>query len=295
MGWLQITIDVLHEQVEAVTAALEAAGAQSVTLQDAGGELLIEPVPGARPLWRNPRVVALFAAEADARGIEAELRAALADPLPAMTITVLEDRDWSAAWRESFRPMRFGARLWVCPSGDGCPADDAVKVVLDPGLAFGTGTHATTALCLEWLDRHPPVGQRVIDYGCGSGILALAAHKLGAELVLATDIDPDALEATRANALANGIAAGFEVCFPQDLVAAPVDLVLANILANPLQELAAALSARLKPGGTLLLTGILASQAQAVRAAYAAWVDFAPSQPREEWVLLTGTRRVSGE
>jgi ribosomal protein L11 methyltransferase len=295
MSWLQFSIDVLHEQVEAVTAALEAAGALSVTLQDAADELLIEPLPGARPVWRNPRVVALFAAEADARAIEAALRAALADPLPAMTVTVLEDRDWSATWRERFRPMRFGARLWVCPSGDDCPADDAVTVTLDPGLAFGTGTHATTALCLEWLDRHPPVGQRVIDYGCGSGILALAAHKLGAEHVLATDIDPDALEATRANALANGIAAGLEVCFPRELVTAPVDLVLANILANPLQELAAALSGYLKPGGVLLLTGILAAQAEAVRTAYAPWIDFAPSVPREEWVLLAGIRRAAGE
>jgi ribosomal protein L11 methyltransferase len=286
-------MDVLQEQVEAVTAALEAAGAQSVTLQDAADELLIEPVPGTRPLWRRPRIVALFPADTQARDIETVLGAVLAAPLPALTVSVLEDRDWSSAWRETFRPMRFGDRLWVCPSGEEVPAADAVVITLDPGFAFGTGTHATTAMCLEWLDRHPPAGMRVIDYGCGSGILAIAAHRLGADHVTATDIDPDALEATRANARANGVTADFDVCFPGALDATPVDLVLANILANPLQELAGELAGCLRPGGTLLLTGILREQADDVRAAYAAWIDFAPEQQRDEWVLLTGTRRAS--
>ena len=291
MSWLQFSIDVLREQVEAVTAALEDAGAQSVTLQDAADELLIEPLPGTRPVWRNPRVVALFPAEADARAIEAALRAALAEPLPALTVSVLEDRDWSTTWRETFRPMRFGEHLWVCPSGEACPEPDAVVVTLDPGFAFGTGTHATTAMCLEWLDSHRPAGGQVIDYGCGSGILAIAARKLGAGRVLATDIDPSALEATRANALANGIAVDFDVCFPQELDTTPVDLVLANILANPLQELAAELAGYLRPGGTILLTGILEDQAEAVMSSYAAWIEFDPPRQRDEWVLLTGSRR----
>ncbi len=290
-AWLQFSIDVLREQVEAVTAALEAAGAQSVTLQDAADELLIEPVPGTRPVWRNPRVVALFSADADAQAVEAALRAMLADPVPGLSVTVLEDRDWSTTWRETFRPMRFGERLWVCPSGESCLAPDAVVVTLDPGFAFGTGTHATTAMCLEWLDKHPPAGQRVIDYGCGSGILAIAASRLGAGFVVATDIDPNALEATRENARVNGIVANFVVCFPQDLDSVPVDLVIANILANPLQELAAELAGYLRPGGKILLTGILAEQADAVSSAYAAWVDFEPPQRRDEWVLLTGIRR----
>lgn len=294
MSWLQFSIDVLQEQVEAVSAALEAAGAQSVTLQDAADELLIEPLPGTRPLWRNPRVVALFPAHTDARAVEAALRGALAEPLPALSVSVLDERDWSATWRESFRPMRFGERLWVCPSGESCPQSAAVTVMLDPGLAFGTGSHATTAMCLEWLDRHPPAGRRVIDYGCGSGILAIAARRLGADRVLATDIDPRALEATRGNARANGITAGFRVVFPADMDRTPVDLVMANILANPLQALAADLAACLKHGGKLLLTGILQDQAQAVRASYAAWIDFDPPQQRDEWVLLIGTRRASG-
>lgn len=291
MSWLQFSIDILREQAEAVTAALEAAGARSVTLQDAAEELLIEPVPGSRPLWRNPRVVALFDGGTDARSVEAALRPVLGDPLPALTVSVLEERDWSATWRETFRPMRFGDRLWVCPSGAACPEDGAVAITLDPGLAFGTGTHATTAMCLEWLDGHPPVGQRVIDYGCGSGILAIASCLLGAGHVQATDIDPDALEATRGNAQANGITTAFAVCLPGELDPAPVDLVLANILAGPLQELAPELAGLLVPGGTLLLTGILAEQAAAVREAYAAWVDFDIPQQRDDWVLLTGRRR----
>jgi len=291
MSWLQFSIDVLREQVEAVAAALEDAGAQSVTLQDAADELLIEPLPGTRPLWRSPRVVALFPADADAQAIEAALRAALAGPLPALSVTVLEDRDWSNTWRETFRPMRFGERLWVCPSGDSCPEADAVVVMLDPGFAFGTGTHATTAMCLEWLDRHPPAGQQVIDYGCGSGILAIAAARLGAGHVLATDIDPSALEATRANARANGIETDFEVVYPAALDAVRVDLVIANILANPLQELAAELAGYLRTGGVILLTGILEDQAGAVMASYASWIDFEPPQQRGEWVLLAGTRR----
>jgi len=290
MSWLKFSLDVLQEQVEAVTAALEASGAQSVTLEDAADELLIEPLPGTRPLWRNPRVVALFPVDADAGVVEAALRSALADPLPALSVSVLEDRDWSATWRETFRSMRFGERLWVCPSGEPCPQADAVVLTLDPGFAFGTGTHATTALCLEWLDRHPPTGRRVIDYGCGSGILALAASRLGAARVLATDIDPRALEATRANARANGIAAGFRVVLPADLDTVPVDLVIANILANPLQALAGVLAGYLRPGGTILLSGILADQADAVRASFANWIDFAPMQQRDEWVLLTGHR-----
>jgi ribosomal protein L11 methyltransferase len=293
MSWVQFSIDVLREQVEAVTAALEEAGAQSVTLQDAAGERLIEPVPGARPLWRNPRVVALFPAAVDAQAVEQALRNALAGPLPGLSVSVLEDRDWSSTWRETFRPMRFGEHLWVCPSGETCAETDAVVVTLDPGLAFGTGTHATTALCLDWLDRHPPVGRQVIDYGCGSGILAIAASKLGAGRVYATDIDPLALESTRGNARINRVATDFRVGAPADLDPAAVDLVLANILANPLQELAAVLAGYLRPGGTLLLTGILDEQADAVRSSYAAWIDFEAPQQRGEWVLLTGTRRAT--
>jgi ribosomal protein L11 methyltransferase len=164
-------------------------------------------------------------------------------------------------------------------------------VHLDPGLAFGTGTHATTALCLQWLDAHPPAGLSVIDYGCGSGILAIAAYKLGAQGVVAVDIDPQALQATRENALRNQINARLSVMFPQDLDAGAVDVVLANILANPLIEHAAALAGLVKQGGYLVLTGILAEQAGAVMTAYRQWFDFSAPVQREEWILLAGIRR----
>jgi len=166
-----------------------------------------------------------------------------------------------------------------------------VVVQLDPGLAFGTGTHATTAMCLEWLDAHPPAGLSVIDYGCGSGILAVAALKLGAGSVVAVDIDPQALQATRENALRNGIVTGMTVTSPGQLAAGPVDVVLANILANPLIQHAARLAGLVRPGGDIVLTGILAEQAREVQAAYSDWFDFAPAVRREEWTLLAGIRR----
>jgi ribosomal protein L11 methyltransferase len=187
--------------------------------------------------------------------------------------------------------MRFGRRLWVCPVGEDPAQTDAVVVHLDPGLAFGTGTHATTALCLQWLDAHPPAGLSVIDYGCGSGILAIAAYKLGAQSIVAVDIDPQALQATRENALRNQINARLSVMFPQDLDAGPVDVVLANILANPLIEHAAALAGLVKQGGYLVLTGILAEQADEVMTAYRQWFDFSAPVQREEWILLAGIRR----
>jgi ribosomal protein L11 methyltransferase len=187
--------------------------------------------------------------------------------------------------------MRFGRRLWVCPLGENPEQPDAVVVHLDPGLAFGTGTHATTALCLEWLDAHPPAGLSVIDYGCGSGILAIAAHKLGAQDVIAVDIDPQALLATRENARRNGVVERFSVVYPQDLHARPVDVVLANILANPLIEHAESLAGRVKQGGDIVLTGILSGQADEVLAAYRQWFDFDEPVRREEWVLLAGSRR----
>jgi len=187
--------------------------------------------------------------------------------------------------------MCFGRRLWVCPVGEDPAQTDAVVVHLDPGLAFGTGTHATTALCLEWLDAHPPAGLSVIDYGCGSGILAIAAHKLGADSVVAVDIDPQALQATRDNALRNHVHERLTVMFPQELDTGPVDVVIANILANPLIEHAAALAGRVKQGGYIVLTGILAEQAGEVMAAYRPWFDFGLPVQREEWTLLAGIRR----
>jgi ribosomal protein L11 methyltransferase len=290
MPWQQFSLDVPGDQAEAVAAVLDAAGALSVTILDAADEPLLEPLPGETPLWQSTRIVALFEPGTDPQPLQQTLRGLLEMPALQLQVEQLDDRDWSTTWRDSFGAMCFGRRLWVCPVGEDPAQPDAVVVHLDPGLAFGTGTHATTALCLEWLDAHPPAGMSVIDYGCGSGILAIAAHKLGADSVVAVDIDPQALQATRENGLRNHIHARLAVMFPQDLDTGPVDVVLANILANPLIERAAALAGLVKQGGYIVLTGILAEQAEEVTAAYRQWFDFSAPVQREEWTLLAGMR-----
>ena len=289
MGWLQVSVEVAGDRVDEVSEAFNTMGALSVTVQDAGDEPLLEPAPGETPLWSNARVVALFDAARSAAELKQQLQSMLDAPVPGFHAEPLEARDWSNTWRDTFGAMQFGERLWVCPVGELPPDPDAIVVHLDPGMAFGTGTHATTAMCLRWLGAHPPVNQVVIDYGCGSGILAMAAHKLGAVNVTAVDIDPQALQATRENARRNACEIG--VLPPEALGKRPADLVIANILANPLIEMAPDLSLRVPAGGRLVLTGILAEQAEAVMAAYLDWFVFAVPVYREEWVLLEGLRQ----
>lgn len=291
MPWLQFSVEVAGERADAVSAAFDALAALSVTVVDAGDEPLLEPAPGETPLWHAVRVVALFDAAADPERVQRHLRDSLADPDLTISVERLEDRDWSSSWRDTFGAMQFGRHLWVCPHGELPPDPEAVVVHLDPGLAFGTGTHPTTAMCLEWLGAHPPAGVRVIDYGCGSGILAIAACKLGASQVQAVDIDPQALQATRENAARNNIETGIEVLYPEALGPRAVGLMIANILANPLIELAPELAGRVAAGGHIILTGILAEQAGAVMAAYRPWFRFSAPVCREEWVLLVGERQ----
>jgi ribosomal protein L11 methyltransferase len=289
MTWLQMSIEVPGDRVETVTDRFQEAGALSVTYQDAADEPILEPGLGEHPVWSATRVVALFSEDCDIRHTVRRLREGLHDAEIEPRVEWLEDRDWSSTWRDTFHAMRFGARLWVVPSGESTADADAVVVRMDPGLAFGTGTHATTALCLEWLDGNPPVGREVIDYGCGSGILAIAAGKLGARRVRAVDIDPQALQATRENARRNEVE-GLSVMFPEALDARPAGLVIANILANPLIELAETLARQVIPRGRVVLTGILAAQAGEVMAAYRRWFDFREPIPREGWVLLEGVK-----
>ena len=288
MDWLQISVDVSGSQVEMVSEAFTVMGALSVTVLDAGDEPLLEPAPGETPLWSNTRVIALFDAAQDIAELKQQLQAVLKTPVPDLLVESLADRDWSNTWRDTFGAMQFGERLWVCPVGESPPDPKAVVVHLDPGMAFGTGTHATTAFCLQWLDAHPPTSKSVIDYGCGSGILAIAAHKLGAATVVAVDIDPQALQATRENARRNDC--DIDVLYPESLGQRSADLVLANILANPLIELAPDMAQRVHVGGQLVMTGILAEQAEAVMAAYVDWFEFAEPVYREEWVLLEGLK-----
>lgn len=291
MPWLQLSIEVDARNVDDLTGFFNAAGALSVTAADAGDEPLLEPAPGETPLWQRVRVTAMMPPETDAETLCAELPIACPGVVGHVHVEVLDDRDWSETWRDSFGAMRFGSRLWIVPTGDEPPPGDVVVIRLDPGLAFGTGTHATTALCLEWLDAHAPAGSTVIDYGCGSGILAIAAHKLGAARVHAVDIDPQALAATRENAARNDIRKGLDVSLPEHMKIDRADLVIANILANPLVELADRLAGLLQTGGRIIMTGILNEQADDVMAAYRDVISFEPPVERDEWVLLSGRKQ----
>lgn len=299
MSWLQLSLSVEQEQAPLLEAALENAGALAVTLGDAGDDPLLEPPPGATPLWQAVRVSALFEDDAE----HAVQVRALAESLAPLSLTPpliepIADRAWERVWLDDFRPTRFGRRLWVCPQGQPAGDPDAIVVDLDPGLAFGTGHHPTTALCLEWLDGADLSGKTVLDYGCGSGILAIAALKLGASAVIAVDHDPQAIQATGENAAANAVADRLTLCLPAELSAhaqrLPVACVCANILAGPLVELAPRLLDALAPGGSLVLSGVLADQVQTVSAAYARQVELAPVRLREGWALIAGTKRPAG-
>jgi ribosomal protein L11 methyltransferase len=289
MAWIQFIFDSTPDKAEALSDALSECGAAAVTFQDKEDQPIYEPDIGTTPLWSQTTVTGLFDAEVDAEVISEQLTALLQQPLPSFKVEAVEDKDWEREWMKNFHPMQFGDRLWICPSWLEPPQADAVNIMLDPGLAFGTGTHATTALCLNWLDQADLKGKYVIDYGCGSGILAIAAALLGAEKVIGVDTDPQALEATQANAERNGV--HIDTYFPEDCPDLPCDVMVANILAGPLQSLAPRLAALCKPSADIALSGILESQAQDVSAAYEEtfFMD-APSQ-REDWIRLTGRRR----
>jgi ribosomal protein L11 methyltransferase len=290
-GWVQVRVEAAPDRAGIVEEALTAAGALSVTLEDAGDMALLEPAPGEMPLWSATRVVALFPGGLDRSAVtDALARIADGDHLEP-EFDILPEREWSRAWMDDWEPLRFGRRLWVAPLESPVEEPSAVVVRLDPGLAFGTGTHATTALCLEWLDGLGLDGERVLDYGCGSGILAIAALRLGAGRALGVDVDPQALEATRANAATNGVAPRVETAEPDDTWQGPFDVVLANILAGPLIQVAGELAARQAPGGRIALAGVLAEQADDVVAAYRPWYDLRVDGERDEWVRISGTRR----
>ena len=292
MPWQQLIVEAGDLDPEALSTFFESRGALSVSLADAADQPLFEPDPGTTPLWSATRVTALFDTDVDLAPVKQALAghfgAALLDRLVEQP---LHDQDWERVWLDRFHPMRFGKRLWICPAGQRPPAEDGqVLIDLDPGLAFGTGTHATTALCLEWLDQHAPVQQQVLDYGCGSGILAIAALKLGAAQVWGIDIDRQALWASRENAARNGVGAGLHTGLPDDLPDQVFDLLLANILANPLIEMAGYLATQVRPAGDLVLSGILREQADAVCAAYAPWFSLSDPVERDGWVRLHGRR-----
>ena len=300
VDWLQVCAEMARDTAALAEDVLVEAGAVSVTLQDAADDPVLEPAPGETPLWPRLRITGLFAGEADPLAI----LAAVCERIPGAEwrITSLADRAWEREWLRDYRPLRFGRRLVVVPTGMTPPADTVV-LRLDPGLAFGTGTHPTTALCLEWLDAMsvaagdgpPPLaGALVLDYGCGSGILAIAALLLGAAEAVAVDIDPQALLATRANAAANGVARNISICTPDELQTVlgerKADILLANILAGPLQALLPDFARRIAAGGRMALSGILAGQAPALSGAAATWFRLDPPAVRDDWTRLTGQR-----
>lgn len=287
---LQLTLDIGTRNPEPFEDVLFELGAVAVTLEDAADDPVLEPAPGATPLWPTVMVKAVFDADANPAVIGLALAKARPDA-PPPRFEVLPDKAWEREWLKNFRPMRFGRRLWVCPNGMPTDGPDAVRIELDPGLAFGTGTHPTTALCLEWLDAQDVAGRQVVDYGCGSGILGIAAARLGAAGVLAMDIDPQALTATRDNAERNSVADRIIVSGDLRLADRGADLLLANILAGPLVELAPRFAHAVRPGGQLALSGLLLEQAETVTAAYRPWFDIATSVTRDGWALLAGRRR----
>ena len=291
MPWFEIRLSVVREHVALAEDVLEAEGALAVTLLDDADEPVLEPAPGEAPLWPVVQLRALFPEQVDRTGVlDALLRSRGVARSDSATWRRVEDREWTRAWLDRFRPMRFGRDLWIVPTGSEPPGGAAAGCVLrlDPGLAFGTGTHATTALCLDWIDGQALAGRRVLDYGCGSGVLGIAAALKGAAAVLCIDNDPQALTATAGNAALNGVANRITARAPEPFDDGSFDIVMANILAGPLIELAPRLGGCLAPGGRVALSGILAGQADDVAGAYRPFAGPMQRCEREGWVRLDG-------
>ncbi|MCU7803322.1 MAG: 50S ribosomal protein L11 methyltransferase [Candidatus Thiodiazotropha sp. (ex Lucinoma borealis)] len=297
MAWLQLSIDSSETEAPLLELVFENLGALSVTLGDAGNQPLLEIPPELEQLWEHTRVTALFEGHQDPLTLRSALAAALDERLiQRLHWKRIEDRIWERVWLEHFKPMSFGRRLWVCPEGESIDQadEDAAVIQLDPGLAFGTGTHPTTALCLEWLDAQDLQGKTLIDYGCGSGILAIAALKLGALSVVAVDHDPQALEASKNNAEKNGVADRLKTYLPDDTPDRQFDLLVANILAGPLIQLAPTLAQLIIPGGQFALSGILAEQQLEVATRYQSFASLTNPKQRQEWILISGTTPTHG-
>ncbi|WP_395402585.1 50S ribosomal protein L11 methyltransferase [Pseudoduganella sp. UC29_106] len=300
MSWTEIVIEVARDHAEALSDALMEAGALSVSVEDADeGTDAEKPLfgePGMEPkeaAWEHSRVVALTDVDADQAGIVAAAAAAiqLAD-VPRFTTRKVEDEDWVRLTQSQFDPIHIGKNIWVVPSWHDVPDPKALVLELDPGLAFGTGSHPTTRLCMEWLEAHPAPGQTVLDYGCGSGILAMVARKLGSFPVAGVDIDPQAIESAQDNAVRNNVA-DIQYFVPDDFAESPFatarfDIVVANILSSPLKLMAPMLSGRVADGGALVLSGVLARQADEVAAAYAPFIKLGVWAEQDGWVCLCG-------
>ena len=296
MQWRQFVMDLEALDPATVEDLFSRLGACSVTLSDAGDDPVLEPGPGETPLWSNTRITGLFSDETDMDAFRRALATGLGlEQIPKHHVEELADREWEREWLKDFGAMQFGSRLWICPTGENVAADDAVIVHLDPGLAFGTGTHPTTAMCLEWLDGVELEGKTLLDYGCGSGVLAIAALKLGCRSATGMDIDPQAVTATGQNAADNGIADNLSITDSPEGIEGQFDVVVANILAGPLVQFADSITSLLARGGMLALSGVLCEQADEVMQAYRPWIEFDEPEFREQdgqtWSRLTGWKR----
>ncbi len=296
MPWLQLTLEATHSNSEQLSELLTQSGAAAVTLQDAHDNPIFEPPPGSTPLWKELLLTGLFEADADIDAILKFIELKFGS-YPVHTLNPLEDKDWIREWMDNFKPMSFGERIWICPSWHQPPQPNAVNIMLDPGMAFGTGTHPTTSLCLKWLDKNYSTPVDVIDFGCGSGILGIAANLLGSEQVYAVDLDPQALLATQSNAEKNQvldkIAALSVNEFNKKYSELQCPLLLANILAAPLLELSAMLASHVLPAGKIVLSGILAEQADKVADSYRKWFNIDEITQEDDWIRIVGTKQSS--
>jgi len=289
MNWLQLNLATTKNKVDAWSDALLEAGAVAISLEADDDQAIFELTPDHKPLWDKLRLIALFPEDTDPVFVQSQLASNIdIEILAASTWKKIVEQDWLHKWKEDLKPMLFADKLWICPSWCEIPDPTAINIILDPEQAFGTGSHPTTALCLEWIAQNIQPGDIVIDYGCGSGILAIAAAKMEASITYGTDIDPLCLEVSNSNALKNNVSGDqFITCLPEQMPTIKADVMIANILAHPLVELAPTLATLLKPNGKLVLSGILVEQASMVQDGYSKWFHNFEIQAQNEWVRIT--------
>lgn len=289
MAWIELKLQTQSDLAELLSSILEAHGALAVTTQDAGNQPIFEPDPGIIAIWNDVYITGLFDEAADIK----KLMTRIIDEFPEIKYSqiTLEEQEWERTWMQDFLPMQFGERLWIIPSYEA--QDSPFQIILDPGLAFGTGKHPTTALCLRWLDQNIKGQEIILDYGCGSGILGIAALKLGAQKVFAVDHDPQAISATTANAVRNNIKdSELVTLYPAEVMTTlKVDILIANILANPIVQLSKQFASHLNSGGILVLSGILQEQVTRVLEAYSTTFEQLQVDQEEEWVRIVGLKK----
>ena len=296
MTWQQLRVQVQSEHLESIEQFLTDSGALSVTYLDAEDQAVFQKEPGSTPLWDSVFLLSLFDADCSLDNVMLWLQQHPAiNNKSILEIEVLEDQEWERSWMQDFQAMQFGKRLWICPSWQTPPDINAINIMLDPGLAFGSGSHATTSLCLQWLEQNVLENSTVIDYGSGSGVLAIAAALLGAAKVVAVDNDPQAITATMENAQRNSIEENLICAYlpedlPDSMFTEKADILLANILAEPLLQLAKAMAELVKPDGKIVLSGLLEDQAQEILTCYQQWFSMQDPVIEDGWVRLTGTR-----